>query len=257
MSHIHIPDGVLPLWIVLAGWAVAALLVGLAVRSLRSDTSRRVPLLGVMAALMLVGMSTEVVPIAYHLNLSVLAGIILGPAYGILAALVVNLFLALFGHGGITVVGLNTLVVGSETAIGYYLFRLLGGVIARPGVRAGVVTGVTLFLSTWILVGVVWVSGIQASSARDTGAMDPATLTFGDPFSGGLVANRVITPETGDGVARAPGVALETMILIWFGLGSVGWILEGLITGAIIGFVARVRPDLVLGRRQVTFPTPR
>ena len=97
MSHIHIPDGVLPLWLVLAGWALTALGVGLAAYRLRNETSRGVPLLGVMAAVMLVSMSTEIVPIAYHLNLSVLAGIILGPAYGILAALVVNLFLALFG----------------------------------------------------------------------------------------------------------------------------------------------------------------
>jgi ABC-type Co2+ transport system permease subunit len=40
------------------------------------------------------------------------------------------------------------------------------------------------------------------------------------------------------------------MILLWFGLGLIGWIIEGLITGAIVGFVARVRPDLVLGRRR-------
>ena len=30
MSHIHIPDGVLPLWLVLAGWIVTAALTALA-----------------------------------------------------------------------------------------------------------------------------------------------------------------------------------------------------------------------------------
>ena len=141
MSHIHIPDGVLPLWIVLLGWAVAAVMVGLSVWRLRGDASRRVPLLGVMAALMLVSMSTEIVPIAYHLNLSVLAGIVLGPAYGVLAALIVNFVLALFGHGGITVVGLNTVVVGSETVIGSLLFKGLRGVLRAPGLSPALSPG--------------------------------------------------------------------------------------------------------------------
>ena len=72
---------------------------------------------------MLVGMSTEFVPIAYHINLTVLAGIIVGPAMGFLAAFIVDLILALFGHGGITVVGLNTLIVGAECALGSLIFR--------------------------------------------------------------------------------------------------------------------------------------
>jgi cobalt/nickel transport system permease protein len=251
LSHIHVPDGVLPLWIVLVGWGLAAVLVGLAVRSLQGDSSRRVPLLGVMAAVMLVGMSTEIVPIAYHINLSVLAGIVLGPAYGILAALIVNVFLALFGHGGITVVGLNTVVVGAETALGYLLFRLLGRAIRSPGLRAGIVTGVTLFMSTWILVAVVWLSGLDAASAREVGAVDPATLAFGDPFGGGLVTNRIVAPEPTEGGVGSVGIGLGRMLIVWFGLGFVGWVLEGLVTGAVVGFVARVRPDLVLGRRQL------
>ena len=109
MSHIHIPDGVLPLWLVAAGWVMTLALLFLIARRLSGPEGRRkIPLLGVMAALMLVGMSTEFVPIAYHVNLSVLAGIIVGPAMGFLAAFIVDLILALFGHGGITVVGLNS-----------------------------------------------------------------------------------------------------------------------------------------------------
>src|SRR5512136_614455 len=129
MSHIHIPDGVLPLWLVLAGWAVTAALLFVSTRRLSGPQARRkIPLLGIVAALMLVGMSTEFVPIAYHVNLTVLAGIIVGPAMGFLAAFVVDLILALFGHGGITVVGLNTLIVGAECALGHYIFRALLGI---------------------------------------------------------------------------------------------------------------------------------
>ena len=59
-----------------------ALLFLVARRLSGPDMSRKIPLLGVVAALMLVGMSTEFVPIAYHVNLAVLAGIIVGPAMG-------------------------------------------------------------------------------------------------------------------------------------------------------------------------------
>ena len=97
------------------------------------EARRKIPLLGVVAALMLVGMSTEFVPIAYHVNLSVLAGIIVGPAMGFLAAFIVDLILALFGHGGITVVGLNTLIIGAECALGYLSFVACVRRVARRG----------------------------------------------------------------------------------------------------------------------------
>ncbi len=35
----------------------------------------------------------------------------------------------------------------------------------------------------------------DAGRARDTGALDPGTLTFANPLDSGLVANRVVTPE--------------------------------------------------------------
>jgi len=115
MSHIHIPDGVMPLWLILLGWIGAACLLGWATRRLgRRDIRQSVPRVGVMAAAMLVAMSTEFAPIGYHMNLTVVAGIMVGPALGIVAAFIVVLILALFGHGGITVVGLNTLVIGAE-----------------------------------------------------------------------------------------------------------------------------------------------
>jgi len=76
---------------------------------------------------MLVAMSLEILPIFYHINLSVVAGILLGPALGFLAAFIANLILAFMGHGGITVIGLNTLLLGSEAVLGHTLFYLLSG----------------------------------------------------------------------------------------------------------------------------------
>ncbi|MHB1477319.1 MAG: energy-coupling factor ABC transporter permease, partial [Coriobacteriia bacterium] len=158
MSHIHIPDGVLPWWLWIAGWLAAAALLGIAARrATRTGSRRAVPLIGAVSALVLVSMSSEIVPIAYHVNLTVIAGVLLGPWLGVIAAFIVVLVLALLGHGGVTVMGLNTLVIGTEIALGWALVRggtrLLGIKKIRP--VAGIATVLTLALTTTMLVGIV------------------------------------------------------------------------------------------------------
>lgn len=249
MSHLHIPDGVLPLWLIVFGWFLTGALLLLVSRRLkRGDSGRRLPLLGVMAAVMLVGMSTEIVPIAYHTNLSVLAGIVLGPALGFLAALIVNLILAFFGHGGITVVGLNALVVGAETALGYYLFRGLWSLLKRggpsPARAAAVATVLTMMASTALMVGIVGLSNLGPAAQFHTGSEG---LSFRNPFEYGLISSEFTESES---PAALPAPASEAMDLLSFAklvvaLAALGWVLEAAITGAIVGFVHRVRPDLV------------
>ncbi|MEI8083168.1 MAG: energy-coupling factor ABC transporter permease, partial [Actinomycetes bacterium] len=167
MSHLHIPDGVLPWWLVLLGWAVALPVLWLASRRAGSDRAslRKVPLLGVVAALVLVAMSTEIVPIAYHINLTVIAGVLLGPWLSVVAAFIVVLMLALIGHGGVTVIGLNTVLIAVEMIVGWALFRALVRALGRrrtPWVAA-VSTVLALALSTTMLVGIVWLGGSLAA----------------------------------------------------------------------------------------------
>lgn len=258
MSHIHIPDGVLPLWLIAAGWAISFLGVALSAYLLRNRSDRSVPLLGVMAAMMLVGMSTEIVPIAYHINLSVLAGIILGPAFAFPTALIVDLILALFGHGGITVVGLNTLVISSEMILGWLAYRALLSLFLRiarksaPAFASGIAVGLSLFISTLLLIGIVWVANLNPAEARDTGSLNPSTLAFGNPFDSGLISNTIVSPEPrteagqaveGAATQQAPDITVFARAVLLLGL--IGWILEGVITGVIVGFIAQIRPDLV------------
>ena len=257
MSHIHIPDGILPLWLVAAGWAITLGLLFLSARRLSrsdADAARKIPMLGVMAAVMLVGMSTEFVPIAYHVNLTVLAGIIVGPAMGFMAAFIVDLILALFGHGGITVVGLNTLIIAAECALGYYIFhglyRALKTRIKSVAALAGVATLVTLFASTMMLIGVVSLSNVDPGKARDTGALNPVTFSFKNPFGEGLLSNRVITPEkeaAGNFYLHDSGINLGHFAAAVLLLGSIGWLLEAMITAVIVQFIYRVRRDLIVG----------
>jgi cobalt/nickel transport system permease protein len=254
MSHIHIPDGVLPLWLVALGWLASIGWVLLAVRfASADDLRRRLPLVGAMAALMLVGMSSEIIPIAYHINLTVLAGILLGPWLSVITALVVNVMLGLVGHGGVTVIGLNTLVVSTEMVVGWLLFRQLVAVFGRrrSAVSAGLSTVISLALSTTLLVGIVALGGSPAAT-RESGAFDPGSLTFTNPFSEGLATNVLLAGEDdheaegGSEHSEAEqALDIRRFALMVYLLGSIGWVLEAVVTALIVGFVARVRPGLV------------
>ena len=138
MTHIMVPDGVLAPWLWVGGWLVAACCLALALWATRnSDRTRLVPLAGTMAAVMALVMSLEIVPIAYEPHLTVLAGILLGPAYGFLATFVFIVLRMLVGDGSVTLLGLNTLILGAEAVGGYYLFRAFRGFAASSPAGQG------------------------------------------------------------------------------------------------------------------------
>lgn len=265
MSHIHIPDGVLPLWLWVAGWAISLGLVAVvALRVPRDEARHKVPLLAVVSALMIVSMSSEIVPIAYHVNLAVVAGVLLGPSLAIVSAFIVQVVLAMLGHGGVTVLGLNTLMIAGEMVIGWLLFRALVGALGRPrvGVAAFLATVVTLAITTTALVGIVALSGAGAT-ARETGALDPSSLRFENPFAEGVFSAGLFGGGHEDAHHDEEGAAEDdheegvgTLSVARFAavvylLGPFGWVLEGLLTALILGYVARVRPGLLWSGRLV------
>lgn len=249
MSHIHIPDGVLPWWLWVPAWLLT--LAGLAIASKLAtggESRRAVPLAGAVSALVLVAMSSEIVPIAYHINLTVIAGVLLGPWLGFVSAFVVVLVLALLGHGGVTVAGVNTLVIGAEMALGWLLVRNGARLFGPRHVRlvAGTGTVITLALTTTMLVGVVALSGVGATT-RETGALDPETLTFRSPFSDGVFSIGLLRGGEGEAPARDRGLSVRRFATVVYTLGPLGWLLEAFVTAGILGYVARVRPSLVFG----------
>ena len=218
MTHMHIPDGVLPVTAWLLGIVLMALVLGICLLRLKNaDMARNIPLLGAVSAAMLVVMSLEIFPLAYHINLSVVAGILLGPALGFLAAFTTNLILAFMGHGGVTVIGLNTLLLGSEAVLGHSLFYLIG---KRVPVfwRAAIATVLTLMITTLALIGIVALSHI-----------DPDILNHAEGHGSGSNGN----------------VDISTFAVMVLSLGALGWLLEAAITGAVVSFISKVKPDLL------------
>jgi cobalt/nickel transport system permease protein len=218
MTHMHIPDGVLPVWLWLFGLIVMFLAVGFCVMRLRTmDLRKKIPLLGAVSAAMLVAMSLEVLPIAYHINLSVVAGILLGPILGFLAAFITNVILALIGHGGVTVIGLNTLLLGTEAVLGHTLFFLFKRRLSVFWSAAGA-TLLTLLITTLTLIGIVAIAHI-----------DPELVRHGADH----------------GAVHEHEITVKRFAIIVLALGLVGWIIEAFITGTVVRFISQVKPELL------------
>ena len=158
MSHLHLPDGVLPWWLWSGGLAVTGILVFIALKRLEARR-RLLPTVAVMAAVSLVAMNIPL-GLPLHVNLAALAGIILGPVLGFLAVFIVNLFNALVSHGGLTMLGVNALLVGSEALVAGGLFLLLGGG-RRLLVNTGLAVLVALLVSTLLVLAVAAIAGVE------------------------------------------------------------------------------------------------
>jgi cobalt/nickel transport system permease protein len=235
MSHIHLPDGVLPVWLWVSGFIVALAVGGILLRLIKKEElTRKLPLLGMMAAAMILGASVEIVPIAYHVNLTVISGILLGPSLIFLATFVVNVVLALFGHGGITVIGLNTLTLSIEGVLGYFLFRLFWKVLKRLTPTTFLATFIALFFSTSAMIGVI-----------SLGTSHYEELIY---HGGKGIFEFHLLKDKGDrheGEKKESEINLRRFIAIVLPLGFLGWILEGVITTLVARYIQRLRPDLL------------
>ena len=235
MSHLHIPDGLIPLPWILAGIGLTVLLVCVALRALSMrDRARVVPRIATLSALMLLAMGLPIPVLGYHLNLTVLTGMIAGPAEGFIAALVVNLILALTAHGGITVVGLNALIGGLEVCLGWLLWRSCRRVFRRPFAAAAIATVVALLISTTAMLGIVAGTRINPDLALHR-------------HSHAELAEHTELDEPADH-EHAPGSnlgSLKAFAAIVYSAGAVGWAVEALVVGSIAEFITKSRPDML------------
>ena len=243
MSHIHLPDGVLPVWLWVAGFIVAVLIGFILFHFTKKEVlAKKLPLLGMMAAAMVLGASVEIVPIAYHVNLTVISGILLGPSLIFLATFVVNVLLALFGHGGITVIGLNTLTLSIEGIFGYLFFRLFWKILKRLTPASFIATFLALLLSTFSMIGVV---GLGVSHYEE----------LIHKSGGHGIFEFELLKEKGNhpGEDKEKGEAnLKRFMAIVLPLGFLGWVLEAIITTLTMRYIHRLRPDMLeLGNEAV------
>jgi cobalt/nickel transport system permease protein len=212
MAHIHVEDGAFsPLWLLI--WsAIAAILIAIPLLANRRKEipPRRIAIAAMCAsvgfAVFMVEVPTPVGPV--HMNLTPLIGILAGPGMGSLVALVINIFGAAIGHGGWGMVGPNSIVNIAEVVIGYYTFRFFKTMTKTGDFWSGFsATTIALTISAFLVVLIVSISEIQGSN-----------LTRGETLNNMLI------------LAVANVVAA---------------VVEGIVTGYIISFLGKVRPDLL------------
>lgn len=235
MSHIHLPDGVLPTWLWLFGWLILLAFLFLASALFKKDAfSRKIPYIAMLSSLMVIAMSLEILPIAYHINLSVVSGIILGPVTIIIASFIVNLILAFFGHGGISVVGVNTIILSIEGICGYFLFRLFFYMSKRVGTAAFLATFLSLLLATTLAIGIIAI-----------GAKDIREPLHQEKLSSQIIKFNLIEKEAAHEFQREGLFDLKRFTFIVYAFGLVGWLLEAFISAMVVLYISKVKKGIL------------
>ncbi|MCU0852926.1 MAG: energy-coupling factor ABC transporter permease [Thermoplasmata archaeon] len=210
MAHVHLEDGAFSLeWVIIWGLIAAALVAFALYRLGGKLPTRKMAIAAMCVAVGIVIFQVEI-PVfgGLHINLTPLMGILVGPGLGTLVVLIINIFSAAIGHGGWGMIGPNAIVNVTEVLLGYYLYRL-----CRTRLKAGRFTSgfsaatVALTVSALLVVVIVSISGLQDS-----------TQTTEETFANMLLlaAANIVTG-----------------------------VIEGFVTGYIVSFVGKIRPDLL------------
>lgn len=159
----HLSDGILSAPVLIGGGALAAAGVWAGLRTLRDED---IPRAGLLTSAFFVAslIHVPIGPVSIHLVLNGLMGLLLGRAA--FPAVLVGLLLqaVLFRHGGITVLGVNTLIMaGPAWIVGCTLRPLLSGAptlrrVGLVGVGAG---------AAGIAMGSILAAGALALTGRN------------------------------------------------------------------------------------------
>jgi cobalt/nickel transport system permease protein len=149
----HISEGVLSGPVLVTGAAIAAVGTGIGLKRLDYD---RIARAGVLSASFFVAslIHVPIGPSSIHLILNGVVGLLLG--WGAFPSILVALVLqaVLFQYGGITTLGVNTVLMALPAVMCYYLFgRLIGSERSAVAATAAFLVGSCSVLLSGVVVG--------------------------------------------------------------------------------------------------------
>ena len=122
----HIPDGFLPPNICLAGYALTGGVTWYSLREIKrdNDTQANIPKASLLTAAFFVAslIHIPIPPTSVHLIFNGLMGAVLG-FYAFPAILIGLFFQVMFQHGGMSVLGVNAIIIGSPAIAAHLIFR--------------------------------------------------------------------------------------------------------------------------------------
>ncbi|NJK61776.1 MAG: cobalt transporter CbiM [Synechococcaceae cyanobacterium SM2_3_1] len=215
----HIAEGFLPAPIWIGGYACTGLATWFSLYQIhqQQDPTQGIPKASLLTAAFFVASSIyiPIPPASVHLVLNGLLGVILG--YYAFPAILIGLFFqaVVFGHGGLSTLGINAAMMGLPALLAYQIFRL-----HTP-------------LSSWF----------SERQALGISAFLGGSLGLGLAV---LIFYRVVLTTIPSGFeSDSEQVALWTLIIAHVPI----IILEGVFTSLVVLFLHRIKPELLpLGR---------
>jgi cobalt/nickel transport system permease protein len=271
---VHISDGVLatPWWV--GGFALAGLLFYFGSLRLQDEEIPRIALL--TAAFFIASLfHVRVPPTSVHLILNGLVGVVLG--WRACLAIPVGLFLQvlLINHGGFTTLGVNTCVMVLPALLSYYIWKGLQRVPwgRRPWFRSllvavscvvwtqSLIYSVTLLRTnsfsnatalqladanaelwepwTWCVAGAAAFVLVMVERRLETAPEFPLGLLIGElAVLGTLGLNCFVLMAGGAAYWQMPAV-------VWVIVHLPIAVIEGVVLGFAVGFLARVKPEML------------
>jgi cobalt/nickel transport system permease protein len=209
----HIPDGILPVPVTAAGYAATAVVTWYSLRKIkqRQDARRDIPKASLLTAAFFVVslIHIPIPPTSVHLVLNGLMGVLLD--YYAFPAILIGLFFqaVMFGHGGLTTLGVNAIIMGLPAIIAAWLFRL-----RRIGNKESPTKDGTFgFIAGFVAVG----------------------------LSVGMFVAILLTNIPAELNASVEQAAIYTLAIAHLPL----MVIEGVITAFLVVFLRRVRPTML------------
>jgi cobalt/nickel transport system permease protein len=273
---VHISDGMLqPTW-EWGGLFVAALLAVFGAWRIRDEEIPRVALLS--AAFFVASLIHVPVPGGpkTHLLLNGLLGVVLGRRALLAVPVGLALQAALFNHGGFLSLGVNSVVMGLPALLAWLLFAGLRRLpwLRRPWFRAALVAGSVLAFVLSLVYAVALLVSNRPSQLSDGPDLSWANrVTFHPALLAGAALLAALAawlehrlenaPEFPIGLVVGETAVLATILLNTVALvlgGRADWsllalltfithlplaVVEGIVLGFAVGFLARVKPEML------------
>lgn len=211
----HVPDGFLPAAVLAGGYALTVGVTALSLRQINKaeDPRAAIPKAALLTAAFFIA-STIRFPApppatSIHLILCGLMGVVLGwYAYpAILVGLILQFLV--FGHGGITSLGVNATIMGVPALVAHAIFHL----VSRRNQEATRTLQIAAFIAGFLGVGL-------------------AVLTFYSLMIGAIPSAMDVAQER----------AAITALSLWHLPVA---LIEGAITALLVGYLLRVRPEML------------
>ena len=209
----HIPDGILPPNIAIAGYAITGGITWYSLRQIKKQKNpdAQIPKASLLTAAFFVTslIHIPIPPSSIHLVLNGMIGIILG--YYAFPAILIGLFFqaVMFQHGGLSTLGVNATIMGTPAIFAYYFFQLSN----QLGLKKSVWRAVFVFLS-------------------GSGALIISALMF---------TVIVITNISPDLDIQAEKTAISISLVGY----AVQAIIEGGFTVMLVSFLEKVKPEML------------